>query len=94
MKNLADFLKEAKNAGAWVYGASAEATTHYDQPDYTGAVVDGARGGRKRAAPTGRLDARRPCRAATPRRIESLNVSATGAVLLYEMLQQRLDTST
>ena len=27
-------------------------------------------------------------------RIESLNVSATGAVLLYEMLQQRLDTST
>ena len=27
-------------------------------------------------------------------RIESLNVSATAAVLLYEMLQQRLDTST
>jgi 23S rRNA (guanosine2251-2'-O)-methyltransferase len=26
--------------------------------------------------------------------IESLNVSATAAVLLYEMLQQRLDTST
>jgi 23S rRNA (guanosine2251-2'-O)-methyltransferase len=27
-------------------------------------------------------------------RIESLNVSATAAVLLYEILQQRLDTST
>jgi 23S rRNA (guanosine2251-2'-O)-methyltransferase len=27
-------------------------------------------------------------------RVESLNVSATAAVLLYEMLQQRLDTST
>ena len=27
-------------------------------------------------------------------RIESLNVSATAAVLLYEMLQQRLDAST
>ena len=27
-------------------------------------------------------------------RIESLNVSATAAVVLYEMLQQRLDTST
>jgi 23S rRNA (guanosine2251-2'-O)-methyltransferase len=27
-------------------------------------------------------------------RIDSLNVSATAAVLLYEMLQQRLDAST
>ena len=27
-------------------------------------------------------------------RIESLNVSATAAVLLYEILQYRLDTST
>ena len=27
-------------------------------------------------------------------RVESLNVSATAAVLLYEMLQQRLDAST
>jgi 23S rRNA (guanosine2251-2'-O)-methyltransferase len=27
-------------------------------------------------------------------RLDSLNVSATAAVLLYEMLHQRLDTST
>jgi 23S rRNA (guanosine2251-2'-O)-methyltransferase len=27
-------------------------------------------------------------------RIESLNVSAAAAVLMYEILQQRLDTST
>jgi 23S rRNA (guanosine2251-2'-O)-methyltransferase len=27
-------------------------------------------------------------------RIDSLNVSATAAVLLYEILQQRLDAST
>jgi tRNA G18 (ribose-2'-O)-methylase SpoU len=27
-------------------------------------------------------------------RIDSLNVSATAAVFLYEILQQRLDTST
>jgi 23S rRNA (guanosine2251-2'-O)-methyltransferase len=27
-------------------------------------------------------------------KVDSLNVSATAAVVLYEMLQQRLDTST
>ena len=29
VKNLADFLKQAKDAGAWVYGAAAGATTDY-----------------------------------------------------------------
>ena len=94
VKNLADFLQEAKDAGCWVYGAAAEATTNYDQPDYTGGVVmvlgAEAKGLRPRVASMCDDLVSLPLRG----RIESLNVSATGAVLLYEMLQQRLDTST
>ena len=39
VRNLADWLREAKEAGAWVYGASAEDAVPYDQPDYGGRVV-------------------------------------------------------
>ena len=38
MRNLADYLAEAKDAGCWVYGAAAKGTP-YRQPDYTGGVV-------------------------------------------------------
>jgi 23S rRNA (guanosine2251-2'-O)-methyltransferase len=93
-KNLADFLAEAKEANCWVYGAAAGARTRYDQPDYTGGVVLvlGAEGKGLRPRVASMCDdlVALPLRG----RIESLNVSATAAVLLYEMLQQRLDTST
>ena len=36
VRNLADYLGEAKEAGAWVYGAAAETAVPYDQPDYRG----------------------------------------------------------
>ena len=39
VRNLADFLAEAKEAGCWTYGAAAGARTRYDAPDYTGGVV-------------------------------------------------------
>ncbi len=94
VRNLADFLVDAKTAGCWVYGASADAATAYDQPDYTGGVVAvlGAEGKGLRQRVASMCDdlVALPLRG----RIESLNVSATAAVLLYEMLQQRLDTST
>jgi 23S rRNA (guanosine2251-2'-O)-methyltransferase len=94
VRNLADFLGEAKAAGCWIYGAAAEATTPYDQPDYTGGVVAvlGAEGKGLRPRVASMCDdlVALPLRG----KIESLNVSATTAVLLYEMLQQRLDTST
>jgi 23S rRNA (guanosine2251-2'-O)-methyltransferase len=94
VRNLADFLKDAKQAGAWVYGAAADAKTPYDQPDYTGGVVLvlGAEGKGLRPRVASMCDDL----VAVPLhgRIESLNVSATAAVLLYEMLQQRFDTST
>jgi 23S rRNA (guanosine2251-2'-O)-methyltransferase len=94
VRNLADFLAEAKAAGCWVYGAAAGARTRYDQPDYTGGVVAvlGAEGKGLRPRVASMCDdlVSLPQRG----RIDSLNVSATAAVLLYEMLQQRLDAST
>ena len=89
VRNLADFLGEAKEAGAWCYGAAAGAATGYDQPDWTGGVVVvlGAegRGLRPRVAASCDALVSLPMRG----RIESLNVSATAAILLYEILQQR-----
>jgi 23S rRNA (guanosine2251-2'-O)-methyltransferase len=94
VRNLADFLADAKTAGCWCYGAAAGARTAYDQPDYSGGVVlvlgAEGRGLRPRVAAACDDLVALPLRG----RIESLNVSATAAVLLYEILQQRLDTST
>ena len=94
VRNLADFLAEAKEKECWVYGAAAGGTTSYDQPDYTGGVVAvlGAEGKGLRPRVASMCDdlISLPLLG----RIESLNVSATAAVVLYEMLQQRLDTST
>ena len=94
VRNLADFLGEAKAAGAWTYGAAAEARTPYRSPDYRGKVVlvMGAEG--KGLRP--RVAAACDDLVALPMRghVGSLNVSAAAAVLLYEILQQRLDTGT
>jgi len=94
VRNLADFLADAKAAGCWTYGAAAGAGTSYDAPDYAGGVVVvlGAegRGLRPRVAASCDQLVSIPLRG----RIDSLNVSATAAVLLYEILQQRLDTSS
>jgi 23S rRNA (guanosine2251-2'-O)-methyltransferase len=94
VRNLADFLAEAKAAGAWCYGAAAQARTPYTAPDYSGGVVLvlGAEGKGLRPRVAAACDdlVSLPLRG----RIESLNVSATAAVLLYRILQHRLDTST
>ena len=94
VRNLADFLADAKAAGCWTYGAAGGARTPYRGVDWRGGVVVvlGAegRGLRPRvAAACDDLVALPLCG-----RIESLNVSATAAVLLYEILHQRLDAST
>jgi 23S rRNA (guanosine2251-2'-O)-methyltransferase len=87
VRNLADFLAEAKEEGAWVYGAStATGAVPYDEPDYGGRVVlvlgSEGRGLRPRvAAGCDRLVAL-PVRG----RVESLNVSAAAAALVYGIL--------
>jgi 23S rRNA (guanosine2251-2'-O)-methyltransferase len=89
VRNLADFVADAKRADCWVYGAEAGAPTAYDEPDYSGGVVCvlGAEGRGLRPRVSGACDAlvSVPLRG----RIESLNVGATAAVLLYEILQRR-----
>jgi 23S rRNA (guanosine2251-2'-O)-methyltransferase len=94
VRNLADFLGDAKEAGCWTYGAAAGAATAYDAPDYTGGVVVvlGAEGRGLRPRVAASCDAliSLPLRG----RIDSLNVSATAAVVLYEILQRRLDSTS
>jgi 23S rRNA (guanosine2251-2'-O)-methyltransferase len=94
VRNLADFLRDAKQAECWVYGADAAARTPYRSPDYRGGVVLvlGAEGKGLRPRVRDACDdlVSLPVRG----RIDSLNVSAAAAVLMYEILQQRLDTST
>ena len=94
VRNLADFLAQAKAAECWCYGAAAGAKTPYRAPDYRGGVVLvlGAEGKGLRPRVRDACDdlVALPMRG----RIDSLNVSAAAAVLMYEILQQRLDTST
>ncbi len=94
VRNLADFLADAKAAGAWTYGTAADARTPYRAPDYTGGVVLvlGAEGKGLRPRVASLCDdlVALPVRG----RLDSLNVGAAAAVLLYEILQQRLDSGS
>jgi 23S rRNA (guanosine2251-2'-O)-methyltransferase len=90
VRNVADFLKQARNAQCWCYGASAEgATMTYDEPDYRGGVVlvlgSEGQGLRPRVADSCDALISLPLRG----RIESLNVSAAAAAILYEILHNR-----
>lgn len=83
VRNLADFLIEAKKAGMWCYGADAASRLAYNAVDYGGAVVlvlgAEGKGLRPRVAAVCDGLVAIPLRG----RIESLNVSATAAVLAY-----------
>jgi 23S rRNA (guanosine2251-2'-O)-methyltransferase len=96
VRNMADFLVEARQAGCWCYGASAEDSSApappvpYDAPDYRGAgvvLVLGSEGAglRPRVAKACDQLIALPLRG----RIESLGVSAAAAAILYEILQNR-----
>jgi 23S rRNA (guanosine2251-2'-O)-methyltransferase len=95
VRNLADFLGQAKAAGCWCYGASAEAVGKhtpipYDAPDYRGAgivLVLGSEGRGLRPRVAGACDEL----IALPLhgQVGSLGVSAAAAAMLYEILQNR-----
>jgi 23S rRNA (guanosine2251-2'-O)-methyltransferase len=89
VRNLADFLDEAKKAGAWVYGAAADAPTSYDEPDYKGRVVlvlgSEGKGLRPRVADHCDQLVSLPILG----RVGSLNVSTAAAAILYGILQSR-----
>ena len=87
--NLANWLMQAKDAGAWIYGAEAGAPAPHTQADLTGRVVlvlgGEGKGLRRRVAESCDVLISIPVRG----RVASLNVSAAAAVLLFEALRQR-----
>jgi 23S rRNA (guanosine2251-2'-O)-methyltransferase len=89
VRNLADWLAEAKEAGFWIWGADAEADATPWSADLTGPTVLVMGGEGKGLRP--RVAASCDGLIALPRRgqIESLNVSAAAAALLFEAVRQR-----
>jgi 23S rRNA (guanosine2251-2'-O)-methyltransferase len=91
VRNVADFLTAAKQAGHWCYGADAQAERRYDEPSYdqNPVLVLGSEGRGLRPRVAGQCDelVSIPLRG----RIESLSVSAAAAILIYGLTGQ--DTS-
>jgi 23S rRNA (guanosine2251-2'-O)-methyltransferase len=91
VRNLADFLAEAKRAQAWVYGAEADAPRSYTQVDWSGraVIVLGSEG--KGLRPRVRAACDDLVGVPLKGRLRSLNVSAAAAVLLYEAVRSRAE---
>jgi 23S rRNA (guanosine2251-2'-O)-methyltransferase len=89
VRNLADWLDEAREAGAWIYGASGEAETAYTEVDWKGAAVlvlgSEGKGIRPRVASACDQLVAIPQRG----RVGSLNASVAAAVILFEAVRQR-----
>jgi 23S rRNA (guanosine2251-2'-O)-methyltransferase len=89
VRNLADWLAEAKEAGFWIWGAEADAKQAPWQTDLDGPTVLVLGGEGKGLRP--RVAAACDGLVALPQRgqVESLNVSAAATALLFEALRQR-----
>jgi 23S rRNA (guanosine2251-2'-O)-methyltransferase len=89
VRNLADWLERAKEAGFWIWGADAEAQAAPWSTDLTGPTVLVLGGEGKGLRP--RVAAGCDGLIALPRhgQIGSLNVSAAASALLFEALRQR-----
>lgn len=89
VRNLADFLAEAKAAGLWCYGADSDGETGYEAVDWSGPVVlvfgSEGRGLRPRVAAACDALVAVPVHGC----IESLSVSAAAAVLAYAAATSR-----
>lgn len=89
VRNLADWLGEAKRAGFWIWGADAEALRAPWEIDFTGSAVIVLGGEGKGLRP--RVASACDDLVALPQRGEvgSLNVSAAATALLFEAVRQR-----
>jgi 23S rRNA (guanosine2251-2'-O)-methyltransferase len=87
--NVVAFLRRARDAGFWVYGAAGEAGSPYLDTDLTGriVIVAGAEGRGLRPLVARTCDALLSIPMEPP--VESLNVSVAAALLLYEARRQR-----
>jgi 23S rRNA (guanosine2251-2'-O)-methyltransferase len=90
VRNLADWLAEAKAAGFWIWGADADASETPWAVDLTGPTVLVLGGEGKGIRP--RVASACDGLVALPRqgKVDSLNVSAAAAALLFEATRQRL----
>jgi 23S rRNA (guanosine2251-2'-O)-methyltransferase len=89
VRNLADWLADAKAAGFWIWGADAEAKASPWSVDLKGPTVLVLGGEGKGIRP--RVEAACDGLVALPRlgQVESLNVAAAAAALLFEARRQR-----
>jgi 23S rRNA (guanosine2251-2'-O)-methyltransferase len=89
VRNLADWLAAAKDAGFWIWGADAAAAAPAWDADLSGptVLVMGGEGSGIRPRVAAACDGL----VSLPQRglVESLNVSAAAAALLFEALRQR-----
>jgi 23S rRNA (guanosine2251-2'-O)-methyltransferase len=89
VRNLADWLADAKAAGFWIWGADAEATSSAWDVDLKGPTVLVLGGEGKGIRP--RVAAACDGLISLPRsgQVESLNVSAAATAVLFEAVRQR-----
>jgi 23S rRNA (guanosine2251-2'-O)-methyltransferase len=89
VRNLADWLAEAKDAKAWIYGAAADAERPYTDVDWSGraVVVLGSEGSGLRPRVAESCDELVSIPGAG--KIGSLNASVAAAVILFEARRQR-----
>lgn len=87
--NVVSFLRRARDAGFWIYGAAGEAEAPYVRADLTGRIVlvAGAEGRGLRPLVARTCDVLLSIPMQPP--VESLNVSVAAALLLYEARRQR-----
>jgi 23S rRNA (guanosine2251-2'-O)-methyltransferase len=89
VRNLADWLGQARERGAWIYGADAEADAPYTDVDWSGraVLVLGSEGSgiRPRVASACDQLVSIPARG----RVGSLNASVAAAVILFEAMRAR-----
>ena len=89
VRNIADWLADAKEKGAWIYGAGAEAEKPYTDVDWSGraVLVMGSEGSGLRPCVADSCDELVSIPLAG--RIHSLNASVAAAVILFEARRQR-----
>ena len=89
VRNLADWLAGVKESGAWIYGATEDATAAYTDLDWRGRAVlvmgSEGKGLRPRVAAACDDLVSIPVRG----RVASLNVSVAAAVILFEAQRNR-----
>jgi len=89
VRNLADWIDQAKQDGAWVYGAAAGEPQNHTGVDWTGkaVLVMGSEGNGLRPRVAASCDALVSIPMAG--RVASLNASVAAGVILFEAVRQR-----